>query len=225
MKLHKIAAFSLFFISLCIQPTIAYANNSPKPNDAMEAVEKYIAELVDLLQHTKLSEDNQEANQQVHQLLEENFIKVVDFKRIVKRIMGKHFAKANKEQRNQFLDVFKQSLVRSYGKFIINTDLQVLANKLQYQVLPVGKSRQKGRANVTVVFKVDDKSYEAVHAMKYNSSSKLWLLENLVVEGINLGINYRSQFDRMMTRNKNDYDKVISEWSGADQKRLENGQG
>lgn len=202
----------------------AYAA-TPSAEEAVQTVERSLIELLDLLKETKLSSDTKVAEQEIHTLLEENLTKVIDFKSIVKRIMGKHFAGASKDQRNEFLAIFKISLIKSYGKFMLNTDINSLSETMQYQVLPTAKSRQDGRAQVTVVFKVAEKSYEAVHAMKYNPKRNIWLLENLVVEGINLGINYRSQFDRMMTRNKKDYKKVIEEWAGIDQQRLEDGKG
>ena len=219
---HSLASVCIFFI-LSIQG-MAYAS-TPSSEEAVQAVERSLIELLDLLKETTLSSDPEVAEREVEELLEQNLTKVIDFKSIVKRIMGKHFAGASKEQRNEFLAVFKRSLVKSYGKFMLSADMESLYKKVQYKVLPTAKSRQAGRSQVTVLFKVEDKSYEAIHSMKYNKKLDRWFMENLVVEGINLGINYRSQFDRMMTKNKKDYEKVIEEWAGFDQKRLEDGKG
>ena len=40
-----------------------------------------------------------------------------------------------------------------------------------------------------------------------------WKLRNVVINGINIGLQFRSQFQASMSKNKNNLDEVIAGWS------------
>ena len=40
-----------------------------------------------------------------------------------------------------------------------------------------------------------------------------WQVRNIIVDGINMGLTYRNQFDSMMITNNNDMDAVIANWA------------
>jgi len=181
-----------------------------------EVVERTMADLVKLMREAEPPADEAGRQQLIRELVERNLDPVVDFKRIVKRIMGKHFADASKEQRNNFLDVFRNSLINTYGKYLLDSDLRALAEKLHYMVLPLGRQRREGKSSVNCIISLEGKEYEVVFSMYYNKQAKKWLMENMIVEGINLGINYRTQFDRLMVSYNGDYDRAIAEWSTVD---------
>ena len=48
--------------------------------------------------------------------------------------------------------------------------------------------------------------------MRANTSGA-WKVRNIIVDGINLGLTYRNQFDGAMSRHGNDIEKVIGNWS------------
>ncbi len=47
--------------------------------------------------------------------------KIVDFRRIAARVMGKYSRKASKEQKNRFVSVFKDSLYSTYTKTLVDS--------------------------------------------------------------------------------------------------------
>ena len=40
-----------------------------------------------------------------------------------------------------------------------------------------------------------------------------WKLRNVIINGINIGLQFRSQFQASMSRNNNNLDEVIAGWS------------
>ena len=46
----------------------------------------------------------------------------------------------------------------------------------------------------------------------YLDENNEWKIINIVVNGINLGLTFRSQFYSLMDKNNNDISKVIDKW-------------
>jgi len=66
----------------------------------------------------------------------------------------------------------------------------------------------------------DDKSFKLTYSMAKKESQ--WQVRNIIVDGINMGLTYRSQFDSMMISNANNIDVVIDTWgSSTDDERIE----
>ncbi len=58
-------------------------------------------------------------------------------------------------------------------------------------------------------------SSDHTFTLVYNMSrvDGAWLVRNIIVDGINLGLSYRSQFKSMMSEPDITLDKVIATWS------------
>ena len=197
-------------------PSLLAADDNERYEVSREVVERTMADLVQLMREVDIPDDEDKAKELQRGLIEQNLDPVVDFQRIVKLIMGKYFAKATKEQRNKFLDAFRLSLVNSYGKYLMNSNLEELANKIQYKVLPLGRQLRPGRSSVNTLISIEGDPVQITFSLYYNPKKEQWLMENMIVEGINLGINYRAQFDRMMVSYNGDYDQVIEQWAVSD---------
>ena len=57
-----------------------------------------------------------------------------------------------------------------------------------------------------------DKTYLVQYSL-HQDSKGLWLINNVIVEGINMGGTYRSQFAEAMEKNRGDIDYVINNWA------------
>ena len=141
-------------------------------------------------------------------IVEENLVPYVDFDRIAKRVMGKYYQAASAEQRTRFRDAFKTSLIRAYGSALANY------NDQKFIVLPPGKGDvEADRATVNMEVTMNDGTiYKIAYSMFLNGEGA-WKLENLVLEGINLGLTYRNNFTELYQQNGGDIDKVIAGWS------------
>lgn len=133
---------------------------------------------------------------------------VVDFDSFSRGVMAVHYKKASPEQRVRFRDTFKDALVRTYGKALLNYGDEKI------DVLPPSKpSRQPDRDSVTMEVWSEGKMYPVVYSMRRDGEGH-WRMANIVINGINIGLTYRNQFATAMKapQNRGDIDLVISDW-------------
>ncbi|MFD2229678.1 MlaC/ttg2D family ABC transporter substrate-binding protein [Alkalimarinus sediminis] len=133
---------------------------------------------------------------------------LVDFKRIAARVMGKNARKASKDQRARFLDSFKQSLYVAYSKALVESGAFEITVE-GVQVNP--RSDKKASVNL-VVTSASGNHYPVVYSMNYGKN-ELWMLENVIVNGVNVGLAFRDRFSQEMRQQQGDIDKVIANWS------------
>jgi phospholipid transport system substrate-binding protein len=55
----------------------------------------------------------------------------------------------------------------------------------------------------------------AIYPVEYSLTleDNRWLLRNVSIEGINIGLQFRSQFASFMSQYRNDIDQVIENWT------------
>jgi len=131
---------------------------------------------------------------------------LVDFNRISRNVMGKYYKDATQEQREEFEDVFKTSLLKTYSKTLAEfKDEEII-------ILPETKKSSKGnREKVFLQIITSTKVYPATYDM-YKNDKKEWKLINIVINGVNLGLTFRTQFYSLMEKEGNDFDLVIKKW-------------
>jgi len=134
--------------------------------------------------------------------------KIVDFRRIAARVMGKYGKRASKEQRDNFVEVFKKSLYATYTKTLIESGVfEIKVTKANIN------SRSDKRANVNLdVISDNGTVFPVLYSMHKNKQSQ-WLVENVVVFGVNIGLAFRDRFETQMRKNKNDINAVIESWT------------
>jgi phospholipid transport system substrate-binding protein len=133
---------------------------------------------------------------------------LVDFKRVAARVMGKYARKATKEQRSRFLASFKRSLYVAYSKALVESgvfEISVVSAKLN------PRSDKKASVNL-VVTSASGNQYPVVYSMHLAKSNE-WMLENVIVNGVNVGLAFRDRFNQEVRAQKGDLDMVINNWS------------
>jgi phospholipid transport system substrate-binding protein len=130
---------------------------------------------------------------------------VVNFPFIAGSVMGKAtYKQATPAQREQFLKVFKDGMVRSLAKGILG-----YANS---KVVIVGVDTVKADR---VVVKQEVSAEGATHKLDYTmvkAKSGDWKLINVVLNGVNLGQSFSSQFKAGLKKHNNNIDQVIATW-------------
>ena len=143
-----------------------------------------------------------------YKAVEDVMAPAIDFDKITRGVMGKkYYSDATAEQRQQFITTFKNGLIQTYAKGLIE-----FANQ-KIEVLPPNGS-VAGKDKVVVMQKIYGK--DAVYPLSYSmglSGDGKWRLFNLTINGINLGLTFKNQFVQSMKDNKGDLNKVISTWS------------
>ncbi|CAM3794991.1 MlaC/ttg2D family ABC transporter substrate-binding protein [Parendozoicomonas haliclonae] len=138
---------------------------------------------------------------------------VVAFSDIARGVMGKYAHRSSDEEIKQFAVVFRDSLVRFYSKSVLTFDTSDLSLDKVEPVAPAllkeydaGKSRS---VPVNLTIRGKDQQYVMSYSMMQKDGK--WMIRNIVVEGINIGIQFRNQFADAMNKYRK-VETVIDKW-------------
>jgi len=132
----------------------------------------------------------------------------IDFAGFSKRVMAKHYRSASPEQRALFVDRFEEGLVKTYANALVGFD-----NEKVVVIEPTTPQDAHDRA--AIVIEVHAKSgtvYPVQYQLELDEENR-WMLRNVIINGINIGLQFRSQFNAYMQKYNKDVDKVIENWS------------
>lgn len=132
----------------------------------------------------------------VSQKVKELILPHMDFEAMSKKVLGKHWRKANPDQRKQFVAEFKRLLIRTY-----ETSLSKYSEE-KVQFLPFRQGKQPER--LAIVKSEIIRSSGPTIPINYNLLKKPgvpWKVYDIGIEGISLVTNYRSSFSREIERN------------------------
>lgn len=114
-----------------------------------------------------------------------------DFTEMAKRSLGTHWAGRTSEEQREFVKIFAALLGRTYTERIESYTSQT--------ILYTREIEDKDYAEVDTKI-VMDKGEPLSINYKLHSVDNEWKVYDLVIEDISLVNNYRSQFDRVITR-------------------------
>ncbi|NWN82837.1 MAG: ABC transporter substrate-binding protein [Halomonas sp.] len=140
-------------------------------------------------------------------LVDDSLENIADFRYIGASVMGRYFANATPRQRSRFVDTFRQTLIDTYAKGLVTFDYREL------RVLDGQRERRhedQASVDMEVVAK-DGTVYPVSYSLRLADGD--WRVVNVIVNGINLGLTFRNQFDQAMRNHGRDYDAVIDGWS------------
>ncbi len=153
--------------------------------------------------HTYYQEDPERLYENVNNLLETFF----DFDAFAKGVMGKHFSGTSRAQRAGFVTVLQRSLVRTFTDGLISMghySVTVLAS--------APPEPQSKKAKVTMqVTSGDGAKHELTYSLA-RDEHELWRVRNLVFDGVNVGLTFRSQFSNEALNMDGDIEAVINNW-------------
>jgi len=140
-------------------------------------------------------------------LVNESLNEVADFRYIGASVMGSYFRNATPEQRSRFADVFRQTLIDTYTRGLVTFDYDELRVLSQQRA-----QRHEDQASVDMeVVANNGQVYPVSYSLRLSDGQ--WRVVNVIVNGINLGLTFRNQFDQAMRDNNRDYDAVIRGWA------------
>ena len=180
--------------------------------DAEEDLRQYVDEntqkLVQKLNEEKgLYEKDPEA---FYTSMDEALDDFVDFRRIAARVMGRYARQTSPEQRDEFVEKFKRSLFDSYAKALVTAD-NFEISVLEAVILP--ENHDRASVQLEVVSAAGNR-YPVTYSMYKNGEGR-WLMENVIVEGVNIGLAFRDRFAQEMEESRGQVQVVIDGWSDA----------
>jgi len=191
---------SVFCVFALLGSSMTWSNVNEARDTVIRVVNAFRTDIV--ADKEMLAQDPAMLEQRVNDILAD----VVDFDDFSKKVMGKYYRRASPEQRIRFASVTKDTLLKTYGKSLLELDPDHI------NVLPLGPQGRGKETKVDVDFQME--SGGLLNIAFYMEQSKLgnWLLSNIVINNINFGLTFRKQFAVMMEQNKNDIELAISAW-------------
>ncbi|MFN3237265.1 MAG: phospholipid-binding protein MlaC [Pseudomonadales bacterium] len=131
----------------------------------------------------------------------------IDFEGFSRGVMAKYYRRATDEQKAEFSETFRTALIRTYGKALIEFDNQ--------KIVVLEPSLDPKRPNRATIALEIHGANNAIYPVEYSLTleDNRWLLRNVSIEGINIGLQFRSQFASFMSQYRNDIDQVIENWT------------
>ena len=195
-----------FTVLFCCQALSVQATENDAEEGRIKAlVEQNVVELLAEYEKEKVHFDTDP--KRFYTAMENALSKIVDFKRIAARVMGKYAKRASKDQRGQFTQVFKDSLFNTYTSTLVESgsfDIKVTKATLN--------SRSDKRASVDMDVISDSGNVYPVTYSMYKNKEDEWLMENVIVFGVNVGLAFRDKFEAQYREHKGNIAAVIDNW-------------
>jgi len=182
------------------------------PASASEALRQYVDENTQKLVQ-KLNQDRglyATDPEAFYRGMDEALNDFVDFRRIAARVMGRYARQATPDQRDEFVAKFKRSLFDSYAQALVETEQFTI----EVKDAVVSASNDARAAVQMEVISASGNRYPVTYSM-YLKEGQDWMMENVIVEGVNIGLAFRDRFSQEMEANRGDIQAVIDGWGDA----------
>ena len=198
---------SLLLVAL-LMAALALPAHAGQEDELREYVDENTQRLVDKLHNEKgLYEEDPQA---FYRSMDEELKGFVDFRRIAARVMGRYARQTSPEQRDEFVEKFKRSLFDSYAQALVSAD----DFDIEVKDATINPNNDK-RASVRMeVISASGNRYPVTYSM-YQADEGRWMMENVIVEGVNIGLAFRDRFSQEMEKNGGKVQVVIDGWGDA----------
>jgi phospholipid transport system substrate-binding protein len=156
----------------------------------LETVRTEVNKVLDALRNKGLKE---EAKKETLRLVYREMFDQIELARLS---LGNNWNKLTEAQRQEFVELFQQVLEKAYAdKILAYTDEKILYDR----EVPISKNRVGVQTRVVTKSKEIPIIYRVVQ-----ESDGTWKVYDVVVENVSLVMNYRSQFNDILAKNKPD---------------------
>ena len=144
---------------------------------------------------------------QYEQKIKDIFEPMIDFKRVAASVMGrKYYLLATKEQREEFVEIFKDSLLDTYAE----TLAQWGDSKIRTEFNDGYSNSELKNVEVRQVLDTGNSKYPISYKLRKND--KDWKIVNIIINGVNLGLTFRNQFQALAVSQNDDIEATLSNW-------------
>jgi phospholipid transport system substrate-binding protein len=144
------------------------------------------------------------------QKIKEIFEPMIDFRRVAATVMGKkYYLASSKEQRSEFVDIFKDSLLDTYAETLAQWENQTITT-----IFPINmedQSYELKNIEVQQTLNTGSSKYPISYKLRKNKDNS-WSIVNIIVNGVNLGLTFRNQFQALALNNNGDIEATLKGW-------------
>ena len=135
------------------------------------------------------------------------FEPMVDFRRVGASVMGKkYYLAASASQRLKFIQSFKTSLLDTYSSTLAQWGDQKI-NTIFPEVSEFKRTEDVQQNLIT-----SSNIYPITYKVRKDKNGN-WLIINIIVNGVNLGLTFRNQFQALAQEHNEDIDEIIKHWT------------
>lgn len=138
--------------------------------------------------------------------IKEIFDPMIDFRRVAASVMGKKYYQASSpKQRKDFVAIFRNSLLDTYAETLAQWGDQSI------NTLP-GEVDWSGLKSIEVKQMLDTGSSKYPISYKLRKSDDQWMIVNIIVNGVNLGLTFRNQFQALANNHDGNIEVILMNW-------------
>ena len=139
--------------------------------------------------------------------IKEIFEPMIDFRLIAASVMGKkYYFKATKDERVEFIEIFKDSLLDTYAETLAQWEDQVI------ETIFVEYDNEKALKSIEVKQELNtgDSIYPILYKLRKTENG--WAIINIIINGVNLGLTFRNQFRALADEHDENVTLTIKNW-------------
>ena len=197
--LHALKNYFFFFFILNIS-IFSWSDEDPYlfiDSNAQKMVQ-VLTENVDLFESDRELYENK---------IKEIFEPMIDFRRVAASVMGKkYYLMASKDERAEFVNIFKDSLLDTYaetlaqwGDSLISTEFPKSNLNIEITSVEVRQTLDTGSSKYPISYKL-------------RKSNEGWKIVNIIINGVNLGLTFRNQFQALAVSHEEDIETTLKNW-------------
>ena len=138
--------------------------------------------------------------------IKEIFEPMIDFRRVAASVMGKkYYLLATKEERAEFVLIFRDSLLDTYAETLAQWGDSTITTEFP-------KNKAELSKNVEVKQILDTGSSKYPISYKLRKSKDGWKIVNIIINGVNLGLTFRNQFQALAVSHNENISDTLKNW-------------
>jgi len=188
----RFKSMSAVFLALAVSLGSSWQVLAGAPTEEIRAA---VNQGIEILKGANLNDARQKAD--IISRLRAVVYPIFDFREMAKRALGTHWRRISPQQQDEFIASFTELLEKTYADKIDLYDGQ----KVTY----VGETKDKDFAVVNTKLIGKNQSFSVDYKLQQVDGK--WKIYDVVAENISLVNNYRSQFNRVLT--KSSFDDLI----------------
>jgi len=197
LHLHKnyFFIFSFIFLSIFIR----------SEEDPYLFIDKNAQKMVQVLTNDS---DLFELNRTVYEnKIKEIFEPMIDFRRVAASVMGKkYYLLASKNQRSEFVLIFQDSLLDTYAETLAQWGDSTITT-----IYPKSELNLDIK-NVEVKQTLDTGNSQYPISYKLRKNDEGWKIVNIIINGVNLGLTFRNQFQALAISHDENIELTLKNW-------------
>ena len=141
------------------------------------------------------------------QKIKDIFEPMIDFRRVAASVMGKkYYLLASQGERSEFVLISKDSLLDTYAETLAQWGDSTITTKF-----PDSKSNiYEKNVEVKQVLNTGSSKYPISYKLRRNEEG--WKIVNIIINGVNLGLTFRNQFQALAVTYDENIDLTLQNW-------------